>query len=1683
MCTTRLFLIGIKFSSYVLLLQLIFFSSVLLASQTGGKIMSDVAILIQAGHTKAPSRAIVDHRADYSFLQSWDGADVRLWRRTDEKHPWQLFRHDKNLVKGTSHSLLGGKYFTAYVDGFLEIYDPESYGLRARLSVDIDPETKTYLYESPAGWGRNIIVQVYQYDKTGEKISFLYSSQPTGEFIRWYPLGSNVDVVEINQLADALYAIKNRDGKWQLVVMDAEGQSSRVSLPGTNGMIHKVKSLQDNRFVVAYKKNELKSEKLLWRFFSFSKGPQIRELAVKDLKTSLINEVQFLGGGFVRIKTESTKDDSQKSKFSFYGWSEGGFVPVQQLMSGLPNALYELDVLADGRLLVTNEEADANGNGMPGDQFWRVKDSSLQWHSLQKVLPDLQDKEIWSVREWMDGQGLGVQTLPVDGSSTYDWHWYLYSESETVWQRIESVLPLPEGIITAITDKRDGLVELNIQSNNEQIDIDSPVPLNTQRLHWMMRSVEGSWISVRDLVKQKNAGLENNIVAVDARENGLQVDVKRTHDEAPIRLVFYKNKGGEWVALENSFTASTHHTAMNKSPYPQIRYAEIIKKKGLALLHEREDSNWDGIKNNIQLFQNGKAGWRPLMISDVFSGEEANFSFKDELGLLVRAEQKSGKKSFFHQYSRGNWSDIRRLIPDSPDEYVSAYTFASGRGLAAQEMLDSNGNGVFGEWDFYLSDEAGDMQALANNMPGIFTSVQTVLGFGGRLAVSVQESADANQNGIENEWMYRYQYNGQWIDPAAGWSLLPDVISEFHISKDGMLITAQEDWDANGNGQSFELFSALWSEAQGRFIPVTESVFPEVNKLSEIKSIWGGKGLLLKGASGITTDTQTEKELPKDEAALIEGVGWSLYQKEQEGHWLQVDFGRRDLIDIRTSKSGYFVALKADIKDTWELWRRSSLTDDFTQWDIDLTQISDVRFDVADDLFALKTGPQWELWKSGDSGLLKVGYSVTPSWFGFNHRRIGLNQLVFESAQHYLDGRKVVSVPQPEVWFHNKQPEVVQSNAVFAPSLLKRMFSSSESVPSTSEISAVGYGPSGTVIIYQKANKLYVVGFTNGPVSIEKRALGGTSHLSSSEETFLINRFPDGTERMMRFDSPDKWIWSYQHKEGRIYYDNAGYFYNETDSVTNVLSFRVGLQVFSFSQLGSYLFRPDLLEQRLGLPVNSLFELTKRDTNRIQRAKTLAPEKIDIASLKPPIIEVSTPLVKTVEPFIDLKLRSEGIGINESSIAVRLLGAGQAREVVQRPNGDKRNILEFTKRVPLVQGTNQLEITVYDAMGLSHSQRLEVAYSPKVARKPKLFAAVIATSEYTGTDSLSSLPLTQNDVRTISGAFKAQEDKKFEDVVLRTWCQDDDCMSKPTKQNLVQELPRFLSQAENGDYIVIYISGHGLKIESEYFMVPEDGVPSIPATLLSWSQLQSWLRETNLGKKLVFLDTCQSGAVFDRQRDHRRMVQQAAEYDGIYVLSAAAADAAAYEISSVGNGLFTYVVNKGLLGQADTSSDGAVSFEELSFHVARRVRELSSQLSVRMEPYVPIINHEMDFNLAEVLRQQQLFIRISDISSFDNSALPNRENIWKNDVGGLNDQLTIGTAQSAGYHLVVIEDRGNPLRSQLSRLNGEVLGQWRFSNIGREKMLQELMGLLKQNKSKVSDCKATKGAKRAEHCL
>ena len=1677
----------VSYGSSVLLAGLISFALAGLISFAAGKHSVstspiDVAVVVQAGHAAAPYRVRAHHNDRYSFLQTWDRVDVRLWRREATTQEWRLFRQWKNMEATWSHRINGElAYIVNNTDGMLELYDASNYELLYRISTNMPPGNKaSTVYGVPGDSGQIVVLRVRELDSQGREFYSLHLGSSSEGYESWQPFPESPRIVGFSELGGGLFAAQAMEDRlWRLVRVAASGSARTIRISGFPTHLAKVRRLSHGVFGVALYDASLgaKKDSVIWHLFRVGPRSEILPIKGQGLEGLTIKDVRAISKDFVRLVERSPKDADGALVSRFYRVDEEHDLRlVHEAIPGLPEAMRNFSVLGNGKVVGATEVDDANGNGVPGDWTWRLRDTRGNWRAPHELLPGLKG-EIWRMIDWLEGEGLGVQTAPSERDSLYRWHWYMHESKTGRWRSIDRVLPLPQNVqIEIVRDRNDNLLEegtyielVAALAEQEEPTIASPVPLAVRNVHYMVRTEDGEWTAVRTLVAEHFPDWQERIVGVSAIRDGLTIKILRSPDETPMHLHFYKNRDRRWVPLDKVFlTVAGRSARRDVRPFPNVRSSNVVADGHVVLLHEEKDANWDGQDNSIQLLEAGDRGWRVRRAENALTGKDDQLRYEPDLGLLVRTAREDGEKSFLFATPTGTWRDIRTMVPYARDARAivgNAFVFADGRGIGVKDYLDSNVNGRFGEWFFYYRD--GELwKDIRKSLPETFPIIHTVIGAGGRSAISVEEEGDSNRNNLANEWRHYYRRGDAWVDLSQQWPDLANQFSEFQVSGDGRILTVREEWDSNGNDLPFELLALVWSDTQQDFAPIGSVFDRAYGSINAIRSLWNGRGM----AIDFVTKTSSSDTAGSGEVKVRTGNEWHVFQHRDGDRWQVLKIGAGNVAEVRGDITGQVLALRRQGTARWELWTRKELGSEFVRWQGGQPSSSSVEFpreirlDSAPGIIAVKTHElwidgeeRWQLWQQDGDGMARVGHSATPTWFGLDHRAVSRGRVRFDNANHYLDGRRVDSVPQPAVWFHSNPDLQSQENILYAPDIISQALKPPAGTSLSIRINALGYGPAGTVIVYHSGDRRLVASFSEGPVWVEKLPLlYQDTDTGPRDLMLLVNRYPDGTERQFRLDTPDRWIWCYRHRDGRIYFDDTGYFFSETNAATEILTFRVGLELYSFAQFGSYLFRPDLLEKRLGVPKHSLFDLTPRDVERIRLARTLAPKGVNIASLKPPHINVLEAVRMIDLPSVDLTIVAEGVGIDETSVAVRILGAGRARSGRVLPHGTGWKRLSIQKRVPLIAGENRLEITVFDAHGLSHSRRLDVTFTPDVEQKPTLYVAVVATARYRGTNSLGTLPLTQRDARTIAAAFNKQKGLRFKNVILRTWCQDDNCSSRPTRQRLVEELPDFVSDAKDGDYIVVYVSGHGLKIENTYYMVPEDGDPRLPDTLVAWSQIHEWLQGARLGKKMVLLDTCYSGAVF-HDRDRRRLIQQAVEDDGIYVLSAAAADAAAYELLSLGNGIFTHVLREGLEGPADTG-DGIISFEELSHYVAREVRSKSSAVRIRMEPDFPILDQDWDFSLAHVNARKQLFLRVNDISTDKLVAKPGRRDWWKCHIEEMDNELSVTKSRQNGiYELVIVEDNKMPIRSTLSASGFGVLEKWSFSKIGVDNMLQALI--------------------------
>jgi uncharacterized caspase-like protein len=175
------------------------------------------------------------------------------------------------------------------------------------------------------------------------------------------------------------------------------------------------------------------------------------------------------------------------------------------------------------------------------------------------------------------------------------------------------------------------------------------------------------------------------------------------------------------------------------------------------------------------------------------------------------------------------------------------------------------------------------------------------------------------------------------------------------------------------------------------------------------------------------------------------------------------------------------------------------------------------------------------------------------------------------------------------------------------------------------------------------------------------------------------------------------------------------------------------------------------------------------------------------------------------------------------------------------------------------------------------------------------------------------------------------------------------------KVAILQAIKDAAIKAQTEDVFIFYVAGHGQNFDNNgYHMLTADvGVmtdKAVQANSISAQELQLAIANVPSGKKVVLLDTCQSGGGLDASKlmsvrggiDNLDMVKDMNRKSGAIVLAAAESKEDAME-GYQGHGVFTFALLEALKGKADTKGDGIVSTFQLQEYVSDRTYQLAHQ--------------------------------------------------------------------------------------------------------------------------------------------
>jgi tetratricopeptide (TPR) repeat protein len=239
----------------------------------------------------------------------------------------------------------------------------------------------------------------------------------------------------------------------------------------------------------------------------------------------------------------------------------------------------------------------------------------------------------------------------------------------------------------------------------------------------------------------------------------------------------------------------------------------------------------------------------------------------------------------------------------------------------------------------------------------------------------------------------------------------------------------------------------------------------------------------------------------------------------------------------------------------------------------------------------------------------------------------------------------------------------------------------------------------------------------------------------------------------------------------------------------------------------------------------------------------------------------------------------------------------------------------------------------------------EVVTKSGPVRVPRSYALVVGVAKYPNLPPEKALHFTERDAERIYQILISPQGGNFRAQNVQLLIGE-----KATLANLRKQLEEWLpSVAQEGDRVLIYFAGHGFIFEERAYLAPVDIDPkNIHGTGYSMEDLGlvvgSKIKATH---KILLTDACHSGAITPQAETTQNEAVNRKLMDlssSMFSLTASRDREQSFESQQFGggHGVFTYYVVKGLEGEADASSDGIVTADELAEYTRYNVRQATN---------------------------------------------------------------------------------------------------------------------------------------------
>lgn len=438
---------------------------------------------------------------------------------------------------------------------------------------------------------------------------------------------------------------------------------------------------------------------------------------------------------------------------------------------------------------------------------------------------------------------------------------------------------------------------------------------------------------------------------------------------------------------------------------------------------------------------------------------------------------------------------------------------------------------------------------------------------------------------------------------------------------------------------------------------------------------------------------------------------------------------------------------------------------------------------------------------------------------------------------------------------------------------------------------------------------------------------------ASRDGKLLVSGSDDQTVRLWNTETGENIVSLFHANNGEwVIWTPQGYFSASPDGDDHI-GWHVNegpdksVRLITAAQLKRHFYRPDIIQRAL----------------QLMSAQAALAEAPGVTFALANLLDRKPPVVKIVSPASGSPLRAAeanvrlNVGANLDPVqSFELIANGRRINLDPIELGDGA-AFDVSINVPLAVGSNRIEVRTLNAVGRT-STRLNLTRigGSRLKERGTLYLVAIGVNDYTHFDQ--DLRFADADAVAFRKAIEARAGglyKRVETVsVIRS------AGLEPSSSNIRQAL-RVFEKAKPEDTVVLFLAGHGINQGADYLFLPGDAKLDQKTkrweaqTVINWRELHGAIEKAQ-GRRILVVDTCKAGNAYNP-----RLIKDADDAF-VTVLAATDAETLAQERPSLGHGVFTYSILKGLNGEADAEVDRQIKLNELAGFVRNHVKRLTA---------------------------------------------------------------------------------------------------------------------------------------------